>query len=446
MPLSLSRRFTLGGIVLAATLPILFLHLDYQPSFSVHAGATSATVKLSDVMVLLTVLAAAAAARRDGIRPLRAGLPVWWTTGALLVWIVAAVFYPLASTRAYPWHTHIVTAGEFGEYMLLAPAVVLILRRRADALLAAGVLVAWTFVATAVGFVQWAGWSGLHGWGQGHRQPSFLGPHDFASLSAMTLGLGLVALLWGVTDSRLRVGAWLALGTGVVGFILGGASAGIVGLVPAAIVVAAVAAKRKLVSRRALVAAALATAVASVGVVALRAGDFTQFLRFAGVQKKESSTTTNIQTYSQRTLLAYIGLRIWEHHPLVGVGWQGSSDPSAFVRELPAAHKRFPHVAAIAFPSTNHRYGVQILYIQALADLGVVGFALLIAVFAAGIAVGLRRALRAPPPIAFAAALGLFWLVLSLGLWTAVGFVAGIPLDAVTWLAAGTACLSEVSA
>jgi len=439
VPLSLSRRFTLGGIVFAATLPILFLHVDYQPAVSLHAGGTSANVKLSDVMVLLTVLAAAATAARRGLAPLRRGRPIWLTEGALLAWIVAAVFYPLASTRAYPWRTHIVTAGEFGEYMLLAPAAVLLLRRRADAWLAGGVLVVWTIAATAVGIAQWAGWSGLHGWGAGHRQPSFLGTHDFASLSAMTLGAGIVALLWHVTEKPLRIGAWVALVTGVVGFVLGGATAGIVGLVPAGIVAAAIAAKRGLVSRRALVATGAATAIASLGVLALRAGDFNQFLRFVGAEHRQSSTTANIQTYSQRTLLAYIGLRIWLHHPVIGVGWQGSSDPSSFERELPAAHRRFPHVAQIAFPSAQHPYGVQILYVQALADLGVIGFLLLVAVFAAGVAVALRRAVREPPDIAFAVTLAAFWIVLSLGLWSAEGLVAGIPLDALTWLGFGLA-------
>jgi hypothetical protein len=412
-PLALPGSVSLGGLILAATLPIVFLHVDYQPSASLHLGGAHATFKLQDAFVLLTILAAATQARS---RRLRSGLPVWTTQALLLLWIVAAVFYPLASSRAYAWKTHLVTAGEFGEYMLLAPAVPLLLRRRGDALLALGTLVVWAVVATGVGLVQWGGWSGLAGWGQGHRQPSFLGTHDFAALAGMTLGIGLVALLWRVHDPRLRTGAWVAVVTGVVGFVLGGATAGVIGLVPAALVA-----------------------------VALRAGDFGQFFRFLGVEQTQSSSNAHIQTYSQRTVLAYIGARIWLHHPIVGVGWEGSNDPSAFARELPAAHKRFPHVAAIAFPSAQHRYGVQILYVQALADLGVVGFLLVVAVFAAGILVAVRSALRAPPRVAFAATLGLFWILLSLGLWSAVGLVAGIPLDALTWLAFGAVCIPAVA-
>jgi hypothetical protein len=369
-------------------------------------------------------------------------------TGALLLaWIVAATFYPLVSSRAYAWKTHLVTAGEFCEYALLAPAVPLLLRRRADALLAAGTLLAWTVAATVVGLVQWAGWSGLGGWGRGLRQPSFLGTHDFAALAGMTLGLGLMALLWGVEDRRLRRGAWAAVATGAVGFVLGGATAGVVGLVPAAILAAAIAARRRRpFARRTLAAALAATAVASLGVVALRAGDFDQFFRFLGAKPTQATTTKNIQTFSQRTVLAYIGMRIWLDHPVFGVGWQGSSEPSAFVRELPAAHRRFPHVAPIAFPSAQRRYGVQVLYVQVLADLGIVGLVLFLTLVGAGLLTGLKGALRAPPLPAFAATVGLVWLVLALGLWTAQGLIAGLPLDALTWLGFGLLTMRQSDA
>lgn len=431
---SLTRTVSPGALLLAATLPIVFLHVDYQPKVS---GPFGATIKLSDLMILLTALAAVAAARSGGLRRTRTGRPVWIAAALFLAWIVAACFYPLLSAHPYAWKTHLVTAGEFGEYALLAPAVPMLLRRPAERLLVLGSLVAWSVVATGVALAQWAGWAGLAGWGRGHRQPSFLGTHDLTALAGMTLGIGVVALLWHVEDRRLRRGAWVAVLTGVVGFVLGGATAGIFGLVPAALLAAAIARRRGLVPRRTLAAALAATAVASLGVLALRAGDFDQFFRFVGVRSAQANTTTNVQTYSQRTLLAYIGLRVWEHHPLVGVGFEASGEPSAFERELPAAHARFPKVAPLAFPSAEHAYGVQVLYVQVLADLGVVGLALLVVFFAAAMLVGVRHALRARPAAAYGITLGLFWLLLAAGLWTAVGLVAGLPLDAMTWLAVG---------
>jgi hypothetical protein len=435
--LGLIRTFSPGALVFAATVPILFLHVDYQPAAGLPAGVT---FKLSDAMVLLTAACALGAARHGGLQRLRAGVPVWTTALLFLAWIVLACFYPLLADRPYAFRRHFVTAGEFAEYALLAPAVPLLLRRARDRLLVLGVAVAWTAVATAVAVVQWAGWEGLSGWGRGHRQPSFIGTHDLAALCGFTLGIGIVALLWRARG-RLRTAAWVALGCGAVGFVLGGAVAGVFGLVPATLVAVVVAARRGLLGRRTVIACVAATAVASLGVVTLRAGDFGQFFRFLGVRQTEASTRQNVQTYSHRTLLAYIGVRIWVHHPVVGVGWQGSSDPAAFGPELPAAHRRFPDVTAKAFPSPAHRYGVQMLYLQALADLGLIGFALLVGLFAAAALVGLRRALRAPPAPAFAATLGLFGLLLGAGLWSAEGLVAGTPLDALTWLTLGLVCV-----
>jgi O-antigen ligase len=96
-------------------------------------------------------------------------------------------------------------------------------------------------------------------------------------------------------------------------------------------------------------------------------------------------------------------------------------------------------VAPKSFPSPTRIYGVQDVYVQALADLGIVGLLLLLALFGAGIVPALSTALRGPPSDGFAALLGVVWLVLSLGLLTAQGIIAGIPLDAVMWLGFGAA-------
>lgn len=441
--LALPYGITAGGLVFAATLPVVFLHVDYQPSVSLPLGAT---FKLQDALVLLTAAAAAATALRGGAARLRPGLPVWLAAAAFLAWVLAATFYPLLSSRAYAWKTHFVTAGEFCAYALLAPAVPLLLRRRPDALLAAGTLVAWSVTASTVAVVQWAGWSGLGGWGRGFRQPSFLGTHDLAALSGLVLGLGLLALLWRVADGRLRAGAWSAVVAGAVGFVLGGATAGVVGLVPAVVLAGVVATRRGLVRRGTAAAALAATAVAAVGVVGLRTGDFDQFFRFLGAKPAQTTTTQDIQTYSHRTVLAYIGTRIWLHHPIVGAGWQASGDPETFGLELPAARERFPDVSPLSFPAPGREYGVQVLYVQLLADLGLVGFVLFAALAVAGLAIGLRHGLRRPHVPAFAATAGVFALVLALGLWTAEGLVAGLPLDALTWLGLGLAASREVAA
>jgi hypothetical protein len=431
---SIAADVTPGALVLAIALPVVFLHLRYQPA--VVAGRV--TFKLSDAVILLTAVTAAATVARRGLAPLRPGIPVWVTGAAFFLWVGAAIFYPLLGPRAYAWKTHLVTAGEFAEYALLAPAVPLLVRRRADAILVLGTLVAWTVVATVVGVLQWVGWNIVGGWGQGHREPSFLGTHDFAALAGMTLGVGLLALMWNV-GGRLRAGAWIAVVTGIIGFVLGGATSGVVGLVAAAVLTAFVGVRRGIAHRAALAAAVTAALLGTLGVVLLRSGDFAQFFSFLGVRHTSAAAANNIETYPQHTVLAYIGLRIWLHHPIAGAGFEASKEFSTYGRELAAAHDRFPHVSAKSFPSKTRDYGIQDLYVQVLADLGVVGFGLLAALFGAGIWVAGAAALRAPPAAAFAATLGLFWLVLALGFWATQDIVAGIPLDAVTWLGFGAA-------
>jgi hypothetical protein len=76
--------------------------------------------------------------------------------------------------------------------------------------------------------------------------------------------------------------------------------------------------------------------------------------------------------------------------------------------------------------------------VQVLADLGLVGFVLMLGWLGTPALVAARAALKAPPALAWIPVLGLAWLVLALGLWVAFGLVAGVPLDALAWLAIGT--------
>ncbi len=422
-----------GTLVLAGALPILFLHVRFQPGFRVTAGSTSVHVELSDIAVLVVAAVALWVWTRERVS-LRAGRWVWLASAAFLVWNFAAVVYPLALDESYDWRTHLVTAGKFAEYALLAPAAVVLVRRRADVALVLGTLLAWSVAATTVAIVQFFGWGILAGWPAGRRQPSFLGHHDLAGLSGAA---GSVALLYLALQWGPRVVAWVAGVSGVLGLILSGSTAGAIGFGLAAAAAFVIGRVRGGASRRRLVAIVLLPLVVVAGLVPLRSGDVGHLLRYFGIGPKEKEE--NVETLVQRTLLIYIGWRIFLDHPAIGAGFESSLEQSVYSPYLAYAHAKFPTSPRRAFPSVAHPYGVQNLYVQTLAETGVIGFLLLVGVFVSGLAVAGRVALRGPPELGLLAVL---FLLVCIGIWNALGTIAGIPMDALTWLALGLAVAS----
>ncbi len=425
-----------GAVLLAAALPILFLHVRYQPGVAAGFGGTTVNAYLSDFTVLALVVAGLAAAARRGLAPLRPGLALWIAGAAFLVWIVASVAYGHAHAAGYPWRTHIVTAAKFAEYALLAPVVPLLVRRARDLVLPLWSLAIWSSAATIAGIAQFFGASIFLAGTVGRRQASFLSSADFAALSAAALLAGVVAVALPRVP-HTRVPAAIATVSGALGMIVAGAVASVLGLATALVVLAIVLALRRELAVRRLVTVGAVSLVVLAGVVAIRGSDLDAFARFLGAKPGTSQPQpTKVQTYAHRTLLAWLGWQIFLDHPLVGVGWEGSAEPANFLRYIPAAHHHFPDEAPLAFPSAapGRQYGVQNSWIQALADLGVVGLALWLALFASVVWIAGRAAVALGSTTAL---YGLLATALLAWLWTAQGFVAGIPLDAFTFLAFG---------
>jgi hypothetical protein len=417
-----------GAWVLALAFPILLVHVDFQPGWDATVGSTHAHIVLSDLAVLTCLVAALAAAVRNGLSPLRMGVPAWIAIGVFLAWVVAATAYPLLGSDPYPWHDHAVTTAKYVEYALLAPAAVLLLRRGDDLMLFVLVAVASSVAASALALVQFFGWRIAGGWPAGYRQPSFLGHHDFAALSGVALAVALAAIAlprWPV-DRRIAAAGGVA---GAVGLLLSGSLAGAIGLLAAGVVAAAVARGS---ARRAGAILAVSLAVFG-GVVLFRGGDVKSFLHYAGIGKEQEQL--GVESYVQRTMLVYYGWRVFLDHPLEGAGWQATNDPAVYGPLLPLLHRKFPDTPEQGFPSPEHPYGVQNAYVQALSDLGVVGFVLFLSALLTPLALGVLRLFRGTP--AADALLPVSWLLVAMGVLTAIGLVAGIPLDAVQWIAAG---------
>ena len=421
-----------GPLVVALALPLLFLHARFQPTLTFSLGSTRPQAMLSDFAVLAVAAAALVTGIRRGFAPLRAGWWIWAAGAFFLIWIGISIVSGSSRFDSYPAGTHFVTAVKWDEYALLALSLPLLLRRVRDLELVLAALGIWSLAATVVGVLEFFGADVASTGTFGRRQASFLGSSDFAALSGAALLAGVVVLVLPGARLDRRLGR-LLVGSGALGSIIAGSLSALLGLATALVLFGVVLFVRAPATRRRLAVVAAVLGVVGVASLAIRSADLNAFSRFLGGKQADTSNPNKVQTYAHRTLLAYIGVRIWEDHPLLGVGWEGSNDPYAYMPYVPDAKKRYPDESPLAFPTPTRSYGVQNVYLQALADMGIVGLVAWLAPFAAALALGLRSARRE------AGAIACLWLVFVLWCWTAQGFVAGIPLDALTWLAVGLA-------
>jgi O-antigen ligase len=404
-------------LLFALVVPLVFLHSDYQPSVSVG----QATLYLSDVAVLAALAIAVAAGLRHGFAPLRAAPSIWVATGTFLVVVFASNLYGEAVDSDYAFYTHFLTAAKFGEYALLALAAALVFRAATDLTPLLVTITAWSVAATTGAALQFLGLvNEFEGRRPGQREPSFLGIHDLAALSGATLSIGLLALALG---KRRRLGAVAGVGGGL-GVILSGATTAVAGVVAAGIAA-------WLLGRRNALAIAAVVVVVSAGVIAIRTADTRPLLDALGIERPREVVTDPEASWQQRFALAYIGGRIFVEQPVFGAGWQRSEDEEVYGPYVDDARRRFPDLPEIALPSRAHPWGVQNAYVQAAADMGVIGLLAFLGLFLVALRVAWRAGAAGGVPI--------LWLLVSMGVWIGLGLVAGIPLVALTWLATGLA-------
>jgi hypothetical protein len=419
------------AVVLAAAVPFLFLHATYQPTVSLGLGDSSVDVTLADAAIACVLAAAAARARREGWQPVRRAWVVLALAAAFVLAGAVSLATPSLLGEDYDLTTHAISLAKFAWYATLLPATVLLVRSTLDAVPLLRAVTAWSVAATSWALLQFLGLvSEFEGKRPGQREPSFVGIHDLAALSGAALVVGSIGIALG--DGRPAGRRWslVALATGALGVVLSGAMTAVLGLwLALAAILLGARAVQALGGRRALALVGV-TLLVTAGTATMRASTIERFAEFIGIRDRVADT--GVESYAHRTLLAYIGGRIWLDRPVTGVGWQASSEEWAYGPFLADARARFPSEPDQAFPSPDHPWGIQMLYLQVAADLGIAGIALLLGLAVAGVTAGIRG-LRSSP----AALVGLGWLCVVAGVWSGIGLVAGLPLGALTWIAFG---------
>ena len=422
------REASPAALVLACAVPFVFLHPHYQP----HVAFGQVDVDLSDLAILATALAGVRDGLRRGWEPLRAGKSIWPWAGAFLVLLLLSLGWARYEDHAYTLGHHLVSALKFCEYAVLAPAAALALRTRADRRAFYWAVALWAVFLTLIAALQFLGLvDEFQGRRPEQREPSYIGIHDLGAFAGGALSILFAAIA--IPPARARdLVAGVAGGLGVA---LAAALDAVGGMIFAAIAIGGLAHVRL---RRALVLTGVCALVA-LAAVTLRGSAIVSFLRFLGVKPNNAQTSGHVQTYAQRVLLSYIGVKIWLKHPVLGAGWQESHEPHSFLPVLPSAHRRFHNQPAYAFPSRQHEWGVQNGIVQTLADLGIVGFLLLAAAFAAAFRLLIRVARRGPPDDAREALAVVGWLIVGIAVFTGTGLLPGLAVDAQLWLGLGLA-------
>jgi len=388
-----------------------------QPSLDVGVAGTTVALVPADLLLAAVGVVALVRLARGRAGRLAHALPL----AALLfaAWLFATAL-PNGSEA-------VVAAGRLLELGVLALATIVLVERPLQLWLLVGTLAAMATAAVGIAFIGFLG-------DPGARQASFLGEHDLAALSTMVATVGLAAVA--ARDRRDRL-AWAACVVGAVGITLGAALAGVLGLYLAAAAILVVAAVRRSLHRRAVVAALVMVVAVTAGTLAIRSGDLGFLQVLAGREERQPGEFA--ASWSQRLIYVYVGARVFEDNAIAGTGWYPLLPPSAFAGYLHDARARFPDQPPGYFPDPGRDYIPQQTLDQVLYELGLVGAVLFLALAVAVARTAWRRAVRRPwregdtaayVPIAWSASLA--------GVLAGAALFGGTPIATIFWLTLGT--------
>jgi hypothetical protein len=411
-------------LVLCIALALSLVRSINQPELTAHAFGNSITFVPADAALaaLAFLCARRLLERRTLPRPARA---VTATGAAFGLWLL--ISSAISGGAAF------IGAAKLLEYGLLPLGVILFVNRRAQVWLLFAVLVIVNTAGVARALYDFA----HH---PGSRQGAFLGEHDLAALSTMTLAVALIALY-----ARAPAARWLVFvgAVGMIGIVLGAALAQLVGLYLAVAGTVALAIRRHSVTVRAVVVTLIVTGVVTAGSLSLRSGDLGFLQQWFG-SKKPETPAQYAGGWSQRLIFAYIGGRVFLDHPVVGSGWYGLLPPKVFARYLPDAHRRFSDQPRAYFPRPDQQFIPQQTYDQVLYELGCIGALLFLTLGFVTVQTAIRIGRRWPKD-GFDEALAYVptaWVASLAGALAGAALFGGIPISAIFWFTLGIGAVS----
>jgi O-Antigen ligase len=251
-----------------------------------------------------------------------------------------------------------------------APVLHFVLRDRWDMYIFHKGLIIFSMTSVAVG--QWLVGAGLEG-GEakafGDRSGGLLGTSSFGLVSGL-----LVLYAFIRRDEKPRSLEWaIALVLGLLGLSLDKSAISIFAVAGAfTVYIAAMRSHRGGASGlvRVAVVGTILAAAAVLAVLTFRPNDMSKLADLSG------------GSFAVRLMLGYAGVLIFLDNPLIGVGWQASSAEGVIASPVLMATlgETFSQLTTTIF-SVIGRISVHNMYVQFLAELGIIGFALFAWVF-----------------------------------------------------------------
>lgn len=356
---ALRRRWLVSAVVC-----LMFVNPTLLPPLAEVQGFT---IRIIDAAAILLAAHVAVRILRVKRRVLTvSGGRIFGLTAAFLAYIGLSLMIPL---YRYPDHfpvaaiSYVRLASSFALGITLYP----LLDRMENLALIKKVIIAAAFTNGLIAMGQWIQ-SGIGSpFHPSLRAGGLLGPVGLGLAGGLLLVLSLAE--HGLRPVRARRRVWgIGIFMGMLMLLLSKSASAIVAAgVGASLLLLLI--RRPRVTRKQLIVAALVLTVGFAAVVGLRWFDVVGLFEVSG------------GSFTQRLVVGYAAWLIFLDHPLLGVGWQTSWSPAVIgdpnVSEQ--VRHRLGEVPSVLLPEENPT-SVHNFYLQVLAELGLAGVVLLVAI------------------------------------------------------------------